>query len=960
MRTFKTIALLFALALGAVPAVAQQARISVSGNVSDETGARVGAARVAIVDAAGTELDATTDEQGHFVIRNVPTGSYTLRVTAEGFDEYTGAEPVAIARGAAPLAVTLKVAGVTENVTVTADEGVSADPNQNADAIVLKPKDLEALPDDPDELASALQEMAGPGAGPGGGQFYIDGFSGGRLPPKSSIREVRINSNPFSAEYDRIGFGRVEIFTKPGSDRFRGSVFGSFTDESLNARNPFAPSRASEQDRRYGGNIGGPLGKKASYFFNFERRDIDESATINATVLDAALNPVPFAGTFLQPQRRTQFDPRIDLQVGEKHTLIFRYDFEDESFAGQNVGSFSLPSAEVRTEGRDQDLYFTDTFIINPSLVSETRFQLSHEVTTRSAAGTVDGPVIQVFDAFTDGSSTGVSETTDNRMELQQNFSLVRGNHTARFGVRVRASKLEVLSTSNFVGTYSFAGDVERDANGDPIEGGETISSIEQYRRVLLGVPGYLPTQLTLSSGDPFASANQIDVGAFLQDDWRVRPNFTLSMGLRYENQTNAGNGLNFAPRLGFAYSFNKPDGRPETVIRGGFGVFFDRISDGLTLDEIRYDGFRQQQFIVDQPTFFPEVPTAAQLVSFSQAVTTRRLDALDTPYQVQGSIGVERQIPWDVTLSATYVWARGVHLLRTINVNAPDPESSLRPLGDAVGDLFSVEATGFSRRHQMRIGFNKRNGPVTFFGNYGLGFVNSDTDGAGSQPASIYNLAQEYGRASEDTRHFLFVGTNIQGPWGLQFNPFLFARSGRPYNITLGRDLNGDSVFTDRPAISDADTVDAVLTPIGFVNPNPFPGAVLIPRNAVEGPGQVRLNMNVSKTFGFGGRSADAAQTGPGAMPGGGGGGGGRGPGGPGGGGGGRGPGGFGGGGFGGFGGGAGDSRYSLQVSIRAQNILNHPSFFNPSGVLTSPFFGIANQAFGGRRIDLTMRFSF
>jgi hypothetical protein len=923
----------------AVPAAAQQGRAVVSGTVSDPQGARITAATVALVPATGAvgpgdaELRATTDEQGHFAIRNVPPGSYTLRVTAEGFEEYTGAEPISVARGRVePISVTLAVAAVAENVEVTADRGVSVDPNENADATVLKERDLEALPDDPDELATALQEMAGPGAGPGGGQFYIDGFSGGRLPPKSSIREVRINSNPFSAEYDRIGFGRVEIFTKPGSDRFRGQVFGSFTDESLNARNPLAPSRAPEQDRRYGGNFGGPLGKKASYFFDFERRDIDESATVNAVVLDAGLNPVLFSSNFAQPQRRTAFAPRLDLQVGERNTLVFRYDFEDENFGGQNVGGFSLPSAEVETHSRDQDLTATDTFIVNPTLISETRLRLSREVSTRQAVGGSDGPTIVVTDSFVDGSSTGLVESTEQRLELQQYFSIVRGNHTIRTGVRIRGSKLSVFSTSNFGGTFTFAG-------------GAT-TSIEQYQRVLEGVPGARPSQFTLTGGEPFASVNQFDVAAFAQDDWRVRPNFTLSFGLRYENQTNAGDELNFAPRVGFAYSFNTPDGRPATVIRGGFGVFYDRVADSLSLDAERFNGVNQQQFIVPQPFFFPNVPTIDQLQAFALPVSTRRLAALDTPYQIQGSLGVERQLPWGVTGSVTYVWARGVHLLRTRNINAPVPGTGVRPLGDAAGDVFAVEATGFSRRHQLRVGFNRRSGRVSLFGNYGLSFVRSDTDGAGTQPANPYDLSQEFGRASEDSRHFLVVGGNYQGPWGLQISPFLTARSGRPYNITLGRDLNGDTVFTDRPGLADADTVVAVATPIGFVDPTPAPGAVLVPRNAAEGPAQVRLNLNVSKTFGFGGKSTDAGQTGAGSVPGDSGGRGRGGPGGP-------------GGGFGGFGG-SSDARYNLTVSVRASNLLNHPTFANPSGVLTSPAFGIPTVAFPGRRIELQMRFSF
>ncbi len=148
------------------------------------------------------------------------------------------------------------------------------------------------LPDDPDALASAVQAMAGPSAGPNGGQIFIDGFTGGRMPPKESIREVRINQNPFNAENNNIGFGNIEIFTKPGADKLRGSTFFNFGDESLNSRNPFAPSRAPFQVRYYGGSISGPITKgKSSFFLDFQRRVVDDNAIINAQILNSNLDP---------------------------------------------------------------------------------------------------------------------------------------------------------------------------------------------------------------------------------------------------------------------------------------------------------------------------------------------------------------------------------------------------------------------------------------------------------------------------------------------------------------------------------------------------------------------------------------------------------------------------------------------------------------------------------------------
>jgi hypothetical protein len=950
--------LVFCLLTAALPAAgAQRAGASVAGEVKDEAGAAIVAARVALVDAAGAEVDAETSSDGRFAIRGLAPGAYTVRVTAEGFAEHS--EQTTLAPNARQsLAVTLSVALAAESITVATDTGVSADASSNAGAIVIAGHDIEALPDDPDELASVLQEMAGPGAGPGGGQFYVDGFQGGRLPPKESIREIRINSNPFSAEYDRLGFGRIEILTKPGSDRFRGTLFGAFTDEALNARNAFAFERAPQQERRYGGNVSGPLGKRASYFFDFERREIDENETVSATILDEALDPVPFTASVLTPRRRTTFSPRFDLQLSENHTLVVRYEFEDESEEAQGVGGFALPSRAVTFGNREHTLSITETAILSPRALSETRLQFERERLTSEAVE--GGTAINVLDAFLTGSPAGRVERGEDELELYQNFSLTFGNHSIKTGGKLRVIRLTDLSTGNFGGTFTFAGDVERDPVtglplGSPEDPPATITSLEQYRRTLLGLPGYGPSQFTLNGGDPFASANQYEVGAFVQDDWRVRPNLTVSLGLRYENQTNIDDRLDLAPRAGFAYAFNGADGRPTTVIRGGIGVFYQRFGEDLYLDGVRLDGTRQLQYFVARPDFFPRVPSLDELTTSAVPATVRRIDpTLVAPYTIESALGVERQLPGNLTLNANWVWARGVHQLRTRNLNAPLPGTSIRPLGDDVGNVFAYESTGLSRRHQLRIGLNRRGGgPVTFFSNYTLGWAESDTDSAGSLPSDPLDLSRDYGRSSGDVRHQLFAGGSVELPWGIRLSPFMIARSGRPYNITVGRDLNGDTAFSDRPAFADPGELGAIETPLGFFDPTPEPGDELVPRNFADGPGFVILNLSASRTLNFGGKREAAfdPSTATQSQPGGFGGSGGRG-----GGGGGRGR----GGGFGGVPGGGGDQRFGLTLSVRASNLLNRVNYASPSGVLTSPTFGQYNVALPGRRIEAQLRFTF
>src|SRR5687768_3447461 len=298
MGTIKLKISLLAVLLFAAGATAQQSSGTLRGKVADEFGGLIVGATVTVADASGVQKTATTDAEGNFAFSSLPPGRYTLTVVAPGFAVYENSE-VELAAGANVQSdITLTVAIEQTEVTVEAESPISTEPENNAGALVLRGTDLDALPDDQDDLAEALQALAGPSAGLGGGETYIDGFSDGQLPPKESIREIRINRNPFSAEFDRLGYGRIEIFTKPGTDKFRGQAFFNFGDESLNSRSPFALVRAPYQSRRYGGNVSGPLVKgKVSYFLDIERRDIDDNRDINAVILDPALNPIPFIET---------------------------------------------------------------------------------------------------------------------------------------------------------------------------------------------------------------------------------------------------------------------------------------------------------------------------------------------------------------------------------------------------------------------------------------------------------------------------------------------------------------------------------------------------------------------------------------------------------------------------------------------------------------------------------------
>lgn len=1007
------------LTLCAATIAAQQAATgTLRGQITDEFGGVIIGATVTVVDAAGVEKTATSDAEGNFSIAGLAPGKYTVRAVTPGFTLYENADVTVVPGRGEPFNISLGVSLEREEVTVASESPVSTEPENNADALVLRGSDLEALPDDPDELAAALQALAGPSGGPNGGQIFIDGFSGGRMPSRDTIREVRINQNPFTAENDRPGFGgRIEVLTRPGTDRFRGSGFFTFMDESFNSRNPFLQSdkRPPFQMRRFGGNLSGPVvARRASFFIDFERNEDDENDIINARVLNPlTLNEEPFNLAVQTPQRRLSFSPRFDYQINAANTLVARYSFFRQTFANSGLNSeFALPSRAFDTTNKQHNLQLTETAVLSPTVINETRLQYIHGRSERDGDNSI--PSVNVQGAFFGGGSqVGLSFSEDDRLELQNYTTWSLGTHSLKAGGRLRGVSISDVSRQNFGGTFVF-------------------TSLEQFRNTLTrdaddeATLFNVPTQYTLTTGEPEARVKQYDFGGFIQDDWRLRPNLTFSAGLRYEVQSNIDSKFNFAPRVAVAWSpgAGGQAGQPaRTIIRAGAGLFYDRVSESLTLQENRFNGTGQQQFILDARTpagreflsgiiFNPDgtvvsssIPPASQLALLPQ-VRRRLSDELQAPRTFFAALNVERQLSSTLTAFASLGTIRSRNLLRVRNINAPlpgtfnfdDPTLSnpVRPLGNAAGDILEYESDGRAVINQFIIGLNSRlSRNFTLFTNYVLAKAKSDADGGGGpfggggigSPANPYDLSGEYGRSNFDIRHRFILGGSFTVPkLNVSLNPFIQANSGRPFNITTGLDTNGDTLFTERPAFATSSTDARYLrrTAFGDFDLNPAPGQALIPRNFGEGPSFFSVNLRIGKVFGFGSLpGADTASAGTpqaggqgGARRGGGGGGGG--PRGGGGGGGGRGaiggPGGGPGGPFGGGGAGGSEKRYNLALSVQIFNLLNHTNLGQPVGNLSSRDFGrpIAlaggfgfgggggSNAAGNRRVQAQLRFTF
>jgi hypothetical protein len=965
--------------------LAQNPSGSVRGQVSDPSGAAVPGAKVAAVSSTGQVKVGVVHPDGTYEIKGLASGTYTVRASAKGFTTFEQANVQVAAGKTLKVDIALKIAEEVEKVEVTEESTkVGVSPQDNASSLVIKGEDLQALSDDPDELQSELEALAGPSAGPNGGQIYVDGFTAGQLPPKADILEIRINQNPFSAEYDKVGYGRIEITTRPGASKFHGQVMGDINASPLNTRNPFSGQQPGYHTDFFNGSVGGPLSKKASFFFTIFRRDIGDDSIVSAFVLDPnTLAQTTLSQAIASPRTLTNLSPRFDLQLSANNVISIRYQFFDNSATNSGIGQLNLASQGMNSHSNEHTLQVSDTQVFSARTLNRFRFQYLHEDSNSAPQISQTTPyTLAVAGAFTGGpNSSGTSSDTQNHYEAQNLTSFFLGKHTLVVGGRVRDVQESSSTNANFNGTFTFP---SLNAYQIAAQNLQTCSNNEGTNCTASGA-----TQFSITGGTPLTTTNMLDVGLFAQDDWQLHHNMTLSLGLRWESQTGIRDHSDFAPRLGFAWGLNRAKNAPaKTVLRAGFGMFYDRFAESTLLQAERFNGTTQQQYKVPFPTFFPAIPSISSLSSYAVAPTRYQIDPnLRAPYIIQSAVSIEQQVSKSATVSVTYLNSHGVHQLLTNDINAPvagtfplgQPQLGTRPFGNAAGDIYDYQSTGLFNQNQLITNFNLRlNTKLSLGGFYTLGYANSDT--GGGLVMNPYNLEQNYGRAGFDVRNRVVLIGNWNLPHRISLSPFMVASSGTPLNITVGQDLFGTGAYNARPALAApgapcSTSGPIVCTSLGTFNILPASANSIIPPNDYQNPGQFTFNLRLAKTWGFGKEVQRAASTGGGfgGGRGGGGGGGGRG------GGGGLGPGGLSGGGggprglFGGGGTGA-NRRFNLTLSANARNLFNDVNLGPRGGVIGTPLFGLSNSlggVFGGpgggggtqasnRRIDFQVTFTF
>ncbi len=763
----------------------------VSGSVRDQTGAVLPGARVELVDGSGTVVrSAVTDASGTYTFDGVPPGTYDVAAEFDGFRRTTVRIRVVAARPSSGHAIVLPLASVPQEVTVSGADIITAAANANRDAVVVSDEDLKNLPIFDRDVVGTLSRMLDPAAmGTGGVTLVVDGMEAQRVGVSpSAIQQVKLNQDPYSAEFPRPGRGRIEVITKAGADSYEGSFDFTFRDASLNARDPFALTKPPEQRRIYEGVAGGPVGdgKHTSFLFTLERRDEDLQSIVYAATPGGTVNAI-----VASPDRFTQLSASLNHQQGKNNTLFVRFTTEITDSLNQGVGGTTLPGAGSNGHGDEEQVIVGARSVLTPHTLSEFRVLVGREIGSTISLNPV--PRIVVLDAFTGGGAQADQDTSEYHIQLTENLTHVHGRHLIKGGFAIPDfSRRGYDDRTNTAGTFTFSS-LEDYANGTPF-------SFVQQR------------------GDGNLVFLQKVFGAFVQDQITFGDRLSVTPGIRYDWQNVFVDNNNFAPRLSAAFAIDK-----KTALRGGAGVFYDRAGDSAIHDVLRSRENRLQRYIIVDPSY-PDAFAGGSAASEPRSIVVLASD-LQTPYTVQFGGGIERQIGKGASIAVNYLGSRGYHLFRSHDINAPPPPMYLARPDPTLGQVRQIESTGRQSVQSVQILARGRftkwaQGTVQ----YTFGRANNDTPGINALPANNYDLASEYGRADFDQRDRLESLVQLKFNSWTNFGLSVSTASGKPYSLLTGTD--------------EFNTGQTNARPTG------------VTRNTLEGPGYASVDLRWSREF--------------------------------------------------------------------------------------------------------------
>ncbi len=940
----KFFTLIFTLLLFCGLSFAQTDSFTIRGRIVDPNGSAITKAKIEVINSKGETKTSYSNDAGEYRVGLSTLEEYRLVVSFDGFSKYEKDGLRFIDATEITLDILLEIAETIENVDVHDDNTeLNVDPNKNKSGIVLRGEEIDNLPDDPEELDAYLKLLAGVNVGPDGGEISVDGFVVSKPPPKSTIQEIRINTNPYSAEFSSIGYGRIQIFTKIGADAFHSSFGIRYNDPHFNARDPFYSSRLPRRKIAIDVDVSGSYWKKrASYYLSGTLDFRKDTALVNATTLDQDFTVVSEAQAIPSPSRRYYFYGSNDYQLGKGNTLRLNYSRGYSTSDNNGVGELSLESQAYRNASNNQSFRVSQTSLFEKPIVNEIRFQFASN--KNNIIPTNFSPTVVVSDSFNGGGQSIAGKSSSKNFSFSDILTYALTNYNVRAGAEFIRSDLQDSRSENIAGTFLYTGglapelendQILSDINGNPIL--QTITSIERYRRTAYFTAlGYVPSevrefgggasQYSQTQGVPDFKFGQNNFSAFFQTEHNVRENLSLGFGVRAELQSTVKNSINIAPRASMAWSFNSGKKKGLTsVFRVGAGVFYDRVQQTYFANQAKYETDSIRSILIDDGELIDQFTVDGNLGGFSgnsaNSFEKRVAEKIRSPYSIQTSFSFEQALPLKgSTLSLTISDIKGNRLLRSRNVNAP--QMGIRPYSDT-GDIYQLESTAWSRSLRTNVEFatpiGKRNQISVRYNNQ---YLRTDTGGANSFPVNQYDVSGEevgqyFNRLS--LNGYFYLPLKINGSFLLLYS------QGSRFNITTGEDENGDSIYNDRPCFAtDLTGASIVSTEYGTFDLQCASNENTIPRNYGNGPNYLTSNLRLSRSFSLFKKSNPQGKQISGGM--------------------------------------------RLSISVTVWNVFNNTQLSRPIGNLSSPSFGKSISIAGvkgdllsqKRSVHISARFSF
>lgn len=843
MKTFGVVFAVFLVLASAIDAGAQVTNAVLQGVVTDPQGAILpGVTVVATNVDTGLVREVPSDGSGFYRAAALPPGRYTLRVSLDGFVPYTRSGLELTVGQNATVDVQLGLATLSEAVTVVASAPL-IDTTSNALGTTVTKQQLDNLPlagRDFAALARLAPGVTGVGSGgiTAGGQLtrnnsvVVDGTTNDEQGVAGtrgsfsleSVREYVVYTNQFAAEHGLAAGALVNVVTRSGTNDLEARLFAFHRDDSFDAQNPFSKAQGSGSapfsEQRYGGFIGGPfLRNKWHYFGSYELQRNETTNVVTSTLVPVNEREFPEKG------RRNQYFGRTEYQLGQANRAGFRYRYDASETIGAGIGGLS-----PRERGYDNNTRYTDgvaslTSILSSGTVNEARVLVG----TLSTYWTVDGyadprgvtinrPSINL------GKASNMPQGWDSvRYQFVDTLSHSVGRHDFKAGFDVQIDDQNTYFLGNKDGTFTFRTDAPFNPND----------------------PSTYPFQYTQTIGDWYDARKNEIYSAFVQDTWRAHDRLTLSLGVRYDTETIFAQAKaidveqdvnNFAPRVGATWA---PFGDARTIVRGGFGVYFDQgfnnISGNIS------NSARSNNVTVLNPGF-PD-PYAGGTIQATKPSVTIAAPRLDSPSSRTFSAGVRREVRSGLAVGVDGVRTLGYDLFNAVDINAPI--AGVRPNANYLR-VVQYQTTGRSWTNSLLVSLERRSGRGPHFNvSYTLSKAERNVEDFSFVAQDANNPDAEKAVSNNDRRHQVVTSVVWALPLGIQLSGVLQARSGLPWNVTTGSDNNGDQSVNDRPdlVVPDGDPASKATYSSNFTGRGGN-----LPRNFNRGPAFAQVDARLSK----------------------------------------------------------------------------------------------------------------